>query len=769
MREWFDRSVGRVSGAYPSGWPVAAALLALAALGYTPAGESLFAPLDLLHWQFVARRDVGSDRGKVVTVVVDARTIAALGPSVAYARETHARLLDRLHAAASVNLDFTMVSPQAGDAELARAIARHGRVVLSAQSNAPSGRTDLVLAPSAVLANAAAAVGQRNLVLGSEHTVQGIVPFLKVGPSGFEEPHVAMQMLRIAGVRPPFGNLRQFVQAHVSSMGRVVPGALALSFPNDFDLHEYSYVDVLDGRVPESAFDGRIVFVGDTVTDLSGGPFRLSAKSAPLSRVQVDAQVADELLVGNVILRVPLLVQTVIGIGIAFGMILICSRASGRRLNVFALAWVGAVVAALTVLPVASRYWIPLGPALASCGVIYAVYGWRRAEKARRMLQREFDALRGSTLPFAVEPDLSGASGALHADEIGELMQRIRDSRTAYVHLIRSLPYPVFVEQGTKLVLSNEQGRELLDQLAGDGGEREGQPAVLLLARDEIRLAKMTREIRSAELMLGGRTHMMMVTPFGDGRDVGDAGSMICFVDVHDIKAAAESDRMTLRHMAHDLRNPLATMLTLLEERGAQGSGSDPGLIENLHRLVDYSLRVAQEFTQLSRAEHLDARTYVPLSAADLAAEAVDQVWHGAAARRIDVDGPHVSGDDAFVLGNRDMLLRALVNLLDNAIKYSPDDTRIDVRVEAGDDAVTIGIDDHGIGIPADALPHLFEPFFQVGGAGADPALGVGLGLPFVQAVVTRHGGTIDVASTPGEGSCFTVRLPITEAGEIDA
>ncbi|NIE82334.1 MULTISPECIES: ATP-binding protein [unclassified Burkholderia] len=775
MLDRFIRGKREAKRAWTSSWTVAVALLACSALSYTPDGESLFAPFDLLHWQLVAHHEHGAhgDAGRVVTVVIDARTLEALGPATVYARETHARLLDRLRMAASVSLDFPMVNRQPGDAMLARAIARHGRVVLTAQSNGLAGRVDLLVAPPPALANAAAAVGQRKLVFGSGHTVQGIVPFLAVGPAGFEEAHVSRLALQVAEAVPALRNLRGLVQAHVSSMGRVVPGALALSFPNDFDLRQYSYLDVLEGRVPEAAFAGRVVFVGDTATGLSGGPYHLSARGAPLTRVQIDAQAADELLDGKVVLRVPFVLQILFGLAAASGMILICARASGRRSNAMALAWMLAIAAALTALPMLSRYWIPLGPALASCVAIYAVYGWRRAAGVRRMLRHELDGLHAAGLPLAAEGHVREASPD---DELDALVQGMRASRTAYVDLIRSLPYPVFVERGAKLVLSNERGRELVERLAA-----AREPAIMMLAREQIRLAKAAGEIRTLELNLGGRAQMMMVTPFGEGgeggemseaADASDMGSMICLVDVHDIKAAAEHDRMTLRHMAHDLRNPLSTMLSLLEARGmgdGDGKGEAPDLIADLHQLVDYSLRVAQDFTQLSRAEHLDARSYQPLSAADLAAEAIDQVWHGAAAKRIAIDGPRIDDGDAWVLGSPDMLLRALVNLLDNAIKYSAPDTRIEVRLAPRADDVAIGIEDQGCGVAAEAMPHLFEPFFQVGGTRGDPALGVGLGLPFVRAVVARHGGTVEASSTPGVGSRFTIALPRTETVLLDA
>ncbi|WP_232348321.1 ATP-binding protein [Burkholderia pseudomallei] len=739
-----------------SSWIAVIALLVIAAIGYSPVGEALFAPLDRLHWDLMVRQVTAGNSDKVATIVVDTRTIEALGPTRAYARDTHARLLDRLHDAASVCLDFMMITPQPEDGALAQAIAHHGRVVLIEQSNAPVGRSDLVLPPSPPLARAAAALGQRNVILSADHTVQGILPYLKIGTSDVVAPHIALQSLQVAGYGAKLAEISQELQDLVSSLGYVVPDALALMFPKDFDLNQYSYIDVLEGRVPPSAFENRILFVGDTVTDLSGGPYRLSAAGSALSRVQIDALAADALMEGNVSKRVAMPVRIGSGILIALGMIGICAFATARHLNVLAIAWISIVVAVISALPIFGHYWMPIGPALAICLLIYAIYGWRRADRARRALQDELEMLRAGEV-----------SGSEHAaiddspffDEIGQLMQRIRESRTAYVELIQSLPYPVFVEQGTKLVLSNDQGRELLDLLAADDAN-EGHREILAIARDEIGAAKLTREIRTAELTLNGRTHIMMVTPFGDGKDIADGGSMISFVDVHEIKAAAESDRITLRHMAHDLRNPLSTMLTMLNEHGGSGLETDENFLANLHRLVDYSLRVAQEFTQLSRAEHLDTRTFAPLSVEDLAVEAIDHVWRGAQAKRIEVEGPQVRGDDAFVLGSRDMLLRALVNLLENAIKYSPMNSRVDVHVEVRGDAVEIRVADSGIGIDADALPHLFEPFFQAGGTSDDPTLGVGLGLPFVRAVVGRHGGMIDVESTTGVGSCFTIRLP---------
>lgn len=114
----------------------------------------------------------------------------------------------------------------------------------------------------------------------------------------------------------------------------------------------------------------------------------------------------------------------------------------------------------------------------------------------------------------------------------------------------------------------------------------------------------------------------------------------------------------------------------------------------------------------------------------------------------------------AFVMGDQTLLRRALSNLLDNAIKYSPKDSQIrcDIRRDAAQWVVSIA--DQGPGIAADQLEQVFQPFTRVGSAVQADAGGAGLGLAFVRAVAERHHGRAEVRSTPGQGSTFLLRLP---------
>jgi signal transduction histidine kinase len=112
------------------------------------------------------------------------------------------------------------------------------------------------------------------------------------------------------------------------------------------------------------------------------------------------------------------------------------------------------------------------------------------------------------------------------------------------------------------------------------------------------------------------------------------------------------------------------------------------------------------------------------------------------------------------VRGDQEWLERALINLLDNAIKYTPAGGRVTVRTSREPSGVRIEVEDTGSGIPPEALPHVFERFYRADPARGKSVEGVGLGLSLVQWIVAEHGGSIDAASSPGKGARFTILLP---------
>jgi signal transduction histidine kinase len=109
------------------------------------------------------------------------------------------------------------------------------------------------------------------------------------------------------------------------------------------------------------------------------------------------------------------------------------------------------------------------------------------------------------------------------------------------------------------------------------------------------------------------------------------------------------------------------------------------------------------------------------------------------------------------------LLKRMVVNLIDNAIKYTPEGGLVSVTLEQKDGAAHVVVADNGIGIPADALPHVFDRFYRGDKARPRDVGGTGLGLAIVKRVTEAHGGTVTAESKPGVGSKFTVVLPVAD------
>jgi signal transduction histidine kinase len=150
------------------------------------------------------------------------------------------------------------------------------------------------------------------------------------------------------------------------------------------------------------------------------------------------------------------------------------------------------------------------------------------------------------------------------------------------------------------------------------------------------------------------------------------------------------------------------------------------------------------------------------LDLADLAASATEQMRLLAEDRNIALRCE--SEEQVSVEGDRMRLKQVVVNLVDNAIKYTPAGGLVGVKVRASNSRALLEVNDNGVGIPAEALPHIFERFYRADKARSRQMGGAGLGLSIIKAIVTAHGGQVRVESVEGVGSRFLVELPI--AGE---
>jgi len=230
------------------------------------------------------------------------------------------------------------------------------------------------------------------------------------------------------------------------------------------------------------------------------------------------------------------------------------------------------------------------------------------------------------------------------------------------------------------------------------------------------------------------------------------------------LREALEQNRRFLADASHELRTPLAALRGEMESVVAQAralpelsdrAGSALEEVDRLAKIVDALFAISR----LDSGEAQQERTRFDL--APLAASTTEQMSLLAEDKGVSV-ACNVEGNVS-VEGDRARIKQVVVNLLDNAIKYTPSGGTINLHVRACDGNAIIEVADTGIGIPAAALPHIFERFFRVDKARSRDAGGAGLGLAIVKSICAAHGGRVEVESSEGRGSRFKVELPLAQ------
>jgi two-component system phosphate regulon sensor histidine kinase PhoR len=177
---------------------------------------------------------------------------------------------------------------------------------------------------------------------------------------------------------------------------------------------------------------------------------------------------------------------------------------------------------------------------------------------------------------------------------------------------------------------------------------------------------------------------------------------------------------------------------------------------------VDRLADIVEGLLALSRLDTGEVKSeWVRFDLADLVATTADQMSLLAEDKHITVVCD--CAERVMVEGDQARLKQVVVNLLDNAIKYTPDGGRVRLKIAREEGSAVFDVVDDGIGIPPEALPHVFKRFFRVDGSRSREhgVGGAGLGLSIVKSICDAHGARIEVSSTPGQGSLFRVRQPL--------
>ncbi|RKR38743.1 CHASE2 domain-containing protein [Paraburkholderia sp. BL17N1] len=755
----------------------------------------------------------------IVVIEIDNASIAQLG-RWPWPRSVHAKLLEQIAGAkpAAVIYDvlFTEANPQ--DADLARAIAlspTYLPILLTAPDD--SGRR-VVVEPVAPLAHAAAGLGHINLEVDSDGIVRSVARY--EGDADARWPQLMVPVARAVEhgslhlIGSPRGPALHAAETD-SSADDAGEGRFLIPFGHNAQNYtKLSFARVLAGNVTPEQLRGRIVLIGVTASGLYDRfATPVSGELGPLPGVYIHANVLDTLLTGREIEPVYPWMLFAVSLAPLAALLAGFLVLSPRRSLLLTGALCLLAVAGSAALLYGARLWMSPVPAIAGLVAVYPIWNWRRLEMTMAYLRGELQRLADEPHLLPETPqrrrEFGGDVLEQHMALMAQAAQRVQDMKRFVWDSLDSMPEPILVSdvRGVVLIANHAakahfarlgaplpEGRPMQDVLGGltlvktidtDAASkaennllaRTHWPAPLDPARHEF-AALMAHgvEVRDAH----ERDHLLRYANCTN--EQGETTGWIAgLVNVSALHAAERQREDALRLLSHDMRSPQASILALVEiERARREPELARGLLERIERYAQRALTLADDFVQLARAE---SQTYVlePVNLAELMIDASDEVWPQAHARRITLHtetGIADAADDGhWICADRSLMTRALVNILNNAVKYSPPDTRIVCSiaslppkgVPATVRRVSCTIRDQGYGIPKEQQAGLFERFRRFHETERPEVGGAGLGMAFVKTVVTRHGGDVEVASEPGQGTAFTICLPVLEDAQSGA
>jgi PAS domain S-box-containing protein len=718
---------------------------------------------------------------EVVIVGIDDKSVAALG-RWPWRRSFHAALIDAIgkDAPRAIGMDVLLTEPEQrfadDDAALAGALARSGRVVLPRMMQNVGGKP-VVAEPIPLLARQAGALGLVHLPVDDDGVARNV--YLREGLAGRLQDHFSVAMLAVGGKAiapadlPGLPDVETRMEDPIS--GQSLPWQRAHKMIVPFagppgHFRQVSYVDVLDGKVPAGTFRNKFVLIGATAAglgDLYATP--VSGRPQLMSGVEVSANVLDSLLTKYSIAAVPGWLNAMLNLlavllalaGLAFlGPLPALLLTVGLIAALPAAAAIGLLLFRLEFAPAAG---------MLGLGLTYALWSWRRLDAATRYLVDELRHLRASGGMVPIPAARTAPRGDFldrRMEALRQAAQQLRDLHQFVSDSLEGLPDAVVVcdRQGTVL-LGNAaaarhfgvesdarlRGAQLALLMEDVLSQHDHQPVVtagLLAAQSGVR-SDAARDGRGRDLLV-----KQVPSRSGGGEH---SGWILSIVDISALRQAQRQRDDAMRFLGHDLRAPQASILTLLTlRRQSPAAMTDAQFLQRLERHATRAMALSDDFVQLVRAQSSGYRLE-SCNLVDLLLECIDDAWETTRRRKLRiVMAP--SPQEAQSAIDRELVMRAIGNLLGNALKFSREGALVTCAVEAHEADWAVLVEDEGPGIDEALRAQLFEPFVR--GRTGPHVDGAGLGLAFVKTVAQRHGGRVLLDSALGRGSAFRLLLP---------
>lgn len=697
----------------------------------------------------------------ILIVNIDEPSLKALG-KWPWPREIHAALIDKLQAQQPRSILLDLLLSEAGnaqsDAALAASMRRSGRVYLPVNFPTPGadGRAYDIEKPTPVIASAAAGLGHVNIVHDDDGTVRRVNICFQSEPGMPRWPHVAELSARN-------GSTESAAFRRLGSCNQ----PLLLPYARRDSHAEISYSDALTGRIPADLVKGKDILIGASAAGMGDSYAAPFGDGGVISGVEIMANMIGALRRDDFVSPVPPSLALLLSL-LPLWLLMIGFLRLRPRNALAASILAGLVIIGASAAGLAARFWFPPGAALFGIALVYPLWGWRRLQAVSAFMEHELRDLEGEadSIPLARNRDRAGDIVGRQSMALAQAIDHLRDLRRFVSDSLDHLPDPMFVTSPDgRVTLASHRIDEylgapademmlddLLDRIVSPGQRRMvdafladnpvGQPA----AEDFVRFSAPDDRhfvMRRAQILDDGGQLM---------------GHIHYLTDISEL-ARAENDREeALQLLSHDMRAPQSAIIAMLPGL------PDPATRTRIERHARRTIQLAQDFVDIARMGETEFAG-VDILLGDLVKDVADSLWPLAEERQVRIKVQDKTGD-GFIHGEPDTLTRAICNLLDNAIKYSPEGGS--VVAEISRDPTSPGllhliISDEGGGIDPELLPRLFSRFASSAKDGAR-IRGTGLGLNFVAAVAKRHGGTVSADNGP-KGAIFRLVLP--EAAEL--
>ena len=685
---------------------------------------------------------------KILIVEIDERSLAEVG-SWPWKRATHGKLIEKISKARPLAISYDVLFIEPGDAAedkaLTKAVSSAGNVVLPFQYQIPgsNGREIDQLLPFAPLSSAASGMGH----VGLRFDADGLVRRVDIKGSGNTVP---------------FAHLMEVTKDHGSDSHLPVrSGSTLLPLLPRSSYRTVPAASILQGQVSADFIKGKFVLVGASAQGMADiFPVAASVGSS-MPGIEIQANLLNGLLANRFVEEASPTVALAVAL-VSISILMLAFWHLNPRTNlVLSIGLLTLLLAGAAMLTVFGRYWIAPGPALLGILLLYPLWGWRRLAALNDFVSMETSRLTGFGGNISSSTASRGLDAiALQAMRLRSVIGELTDREEFMNNVIGAAPDAMCVIDDTeKIILANSAAQALFSEsLIG-----KSLPEVMAFEGGFLPKEGSEWTAKNGAVMLVTKSEMT-------AKSDDPAGMIFCLSDITAIREAERERKEMLEFLSHDMRSPQAAIVSLVDG-GSQSVSPHTDLLRRIRKHAIQTLKLTEDFVQLARLDSIKLRADEH-NLVELMREAIDENYALAKAKSITIS--HKEADEFYyVVLDGATIVRALSNLISNAIKYSPVRSTVTCRVWISELQNGSGhrayceIVDNGPGLPMERLKDTFGRF---GYRDEAQSVGAGLGLAFVKRSVDRNHGNIECYSSASEGTKFTVSFPMTAdtVSEVD-